>query len=120
MTTATLSPAADSRREVKTLTIVAVVHLVSHFYWMMLVPLLPSLKELLNVSYVELGYALFFMNAVSAIIQAPTGFVVDRFGPRLCLVLGAAIGAIGHPRLRQVSDLALSEVGRALAQRARA
>jgi MFS family permease len=95
MTTAAFTAPAEARKEIRTLTIVAIVHLVSHFYWMMLVPLLPSLKELLGVSYVELGYAIFFMNAISALIQAPTGFVVDRFGPRLCLVLGAAIGAAG-------------------------
>ena len=95
MTTATLAPGRETRREIRTLGVVSTVHLVSHFYWLLFVPLLPSLKEMLGVSYVELGFALFVMNIVSALIQAPTGFAVDRFGARLFLVIGVALGAAG-------------------------
>lgn len=95
MTTATVSPAADTRREIRTLAIVSIVHLVSHFYWLLFVPLLPSLKEMLQVSWVDLGFALFVMNIVSALTQAPIGFAVDRFGARLFLVVGVALGAGG-------------------------
>ena len=95
MTTASLSSPIDTRSELATLSIVSVVHLVSHFYWLLFVPLLPSLRELLQVSYVELGFALFLANVVSALVQAPTGFLVDRLGPRLFLVIGVALGAAG-------------------------
>lgn len=95
MTSAALSSAVDTRREIRTLSIISVVHLVSHFYWLLFVPLLPALKEMLQVSYVELGFAMFVMNIVSALIQAPTGFLVDRFGARLFLVFGVGLGAAG-------------------------
>ncbi len=95
MTTTTMDAGTDSRREIRTLSIVATVHLVSHFYWLLFVPLLPSLKEMLGVGYVELSFALFVMNIVSAVIQAPTGFVVERVGPRLSLVFGVALGSAG-------------------------
>jgi len=35
------------------------------------------------------------MNAVSAVTQAPTGFIVDRYGPRLLLFIGVLIGSAG-------------------------
>ncbi|MDP2357611.1 MAG: MFS transporter [Beijerinckiaceae bacterium] len=86
---------AESGQQVRTLTTISLVHLVSHFYWLALVPLLPSLTILLGASYLELGLAITIMNAVSAIIQAPVGFLVDRFGARLLLLTGAIVGALG-------------------------
>lgn len=95
MTTTTAEAVFDTRQEARTLAIVSVVHLVSHFYWLALAPLLPSLTTLLGVSYLELGAALTLMNAVSAATQAPIGFMVDRFGARLLLILGVLLGAAG-------------------------
>jgi MFS transporter, FSR family, fosmidomycin resistance protein len=95
MTTTTTDGTLEQRQEVRTLAIVSSVHLVSHFYWLALVPLLPALTGLLGVSYLELGVALTLMNAVSAATQAPTGFMVDRFGARLLLILGVMLGAAG-------------------------
>jgi MFS family permease len=93
MSTATVD--SDARQEIRTLTVVSLVHLVSHFYWLALVPLLPSLTTLLNVSYLELGLAITIMNAVSAATQAPVGFLVDRLGARFLLLTGVLIGAAG-------------------------
>ena len=83
------------RTEWTTLTIVSTVHLVSHFYWLVLVPLLPALNKLLGVSYVKLGFAITLANVVSALTQAPVGFMVDRFGARLLLAIGVLLGAAG-------------------------
>lgn len=93
--TSTTADADGARQEMKTLTIVSAVHLVSHFYWLALVPLLPALTILLDVSYLELGVAITIMNAVTAATQAPVGFLVDRFGARLFLLTGVATGAAG-------------------------
>ncbi len=93
--TTTIIQGQETRQESRTLAIVSVVHLVSHFYWLALVPLLPSLTQLLGASYLELGLAITIMNAVSAATQAPVGFLVDRFGARLLLLTGVAIGAAG-------------------------
>ena len=87
--------ADDTRQEAKTLAIISVVHLVSHFYWLALIPLLPSLTILLGASYLELGLAITIMNAVSAATQAPVGFLVDRLGARLLLLAGVLTGAAG-------------------------
>ena len=87
-------PGSD-RAELTTMTIVSVVHFVSHFYWLALVPLLPSLSKLLDVSYVQLGFAITLANVVSALTQAPVGFMVDRFGARLLLAIGVVLGGAG-------------------------
>lgn len=95
MTSANATAGVSDRKELTTLTIVSVVHFVSHFYWLALVPLLPALTRLLDVSYVQLGFAITLMNVVSALTQAPVGFMVDRFGPRLLLIGGVVLGAAG-------------------------
>ncbi len=95
MTINSIQNARETGQQGRTLTAVSLVHLVSHFYWLALVPLLPSLTTLLSASYLELGLAITTMNAVSAVTQAPVGFLVDRFGARLLLITGAVVGALG-------------------------
>lgn len=96
MNSATTLTGSHAKREIWTLSLVGAVHLVSHFFWLLFVPLLPLLKERMQVSYVELGLALTLMNVVSALTQAPIGFLVDRFGARLLLLAGVAAGAAGY------------------------
>ena len=96
MTSGVVTDAAESgSRAGRTLAVISAVHLVSHYYWLAFAPMMPALRDLLNVSYTELGLAITVMNAVSAVTQAPTGFIVDRYGPRLLLFIGVLIGSAG-------------------------
>lgn len=72
---------------------VSAAHFVSHFYLMLLPPLFSFVRADYDVSYTELGFALTAFNVVSAALQTPTGFMVDRFGPRILLVGGLTLGA---------------------------
>lgn len=76
-------------------------HFLSHFYLLALPPLFPLLKAEFGVSYVELGLILTAYGLLGGVLQAPVGFLVDHFGPRLVLLAGlglnaAAILAMGY------------------------
>jgi MFS family permease len=68
-------------------------HLVSHLHIMALPALLPLLPGQMGVGFVELGLALSVFNIVSALVQAPLGFAVDRFGARRMLTFGLLLGS---------------------------
>jgi MFS family permease len=73
---------------------VSAAHLVSHLHIMALPALLPLLPAQYGVGFVELGLALSVFNIVSALVQAPLGFAVDRFGARRMLSFGLLLGSL--------------------------
>src|SRR5262249_48424013 len=83
------TPASDAR----IITLVSAAHFVSHYYILVLPPLFPLVRAEFDVSYLELGIALTAYNAVSAAMQVPAGFLVDRISARALLIGGVALGA---------------------------
>lgn len=73
---------------------ISVAHLVSHLHIMTVPVLLPLLPAVMGVGFVELGFAISVFGIVSAVLQAPMGYVVDRFGARLMLMAGLAVGSV--------------------------
>ena len=71
---------------------VSAAHFVSHYYILLLAPLLPFVRAEYGVSYTEIGLALAAFNAVTGTLQAPAGFLVDRVGARLPLIGALVIG----------------------------
>jgi FSR family fosmidomycin resistance protein-like MFS transporter len=72
---------------------VSAAHFVSHYYIILLAPLLPFVRDAYDVSYTEIGLAFAAFNIVSAVGQTPAGFLVDRIGARALLVAGLLTGA---------------------------
>ena len=72
---------------------VCAAHFVSHYYMIMLAPLFVFVRADYSVSYTELAFALTAFNVVSATLQTPAGFLVDRVGARIVLCAGVALGA---------------------------
>lgn len=101
-TSSTLNVPASAvplRHDASVIGLVGLAHLVSHFSQLLLAPLFPWLKAEFHVSYAELGFLMTIFFVVSCAVQALSGFVVDRFGPRPILFGGLAllgIAAFGY------------------------
>jgi MFS family permease len=73
---------------------VSAAHFVSHYYIILLAPLLPFVRADYGVSYTEIGVAFAVFNTVAAVLQAPAGFLVDWLGARILLIIGLLFGAV--------------------------
>ena len=93
MTQATESLGADRTSHTRLVSVVSAAHFVSHYYILILAPLLPFVKDAYNVSYTEIGLAITVFNIVTAALQTPAGFLVDWLGARVILIIGLMIGA---------------------------
>ncbi|MDP2065515.1 MAG: MFS transporter [Burkholderiaceae bacterium] len=97
--TATLNPAHAAapvalRDDVGTIALVGLAHMVSHFCQLLLAPLFPWLREALQASYAQLGFLMTVFFVTSTVVQAASGFVVDRLGPRPVLLAGLSLLAL--------------------------
>ncbi len=72
--------------------LVSAAHFVSHYYIILLAPLLPFVRAEYGVSYTEIGFAFAAFNIISATLQTPAGFLVDRLGARILLIAGLIVG----------------------------
>jgi MFS family permease len=75
---------------------VCAAHLMSHYYMLMLAPLLAFIRDDFNVTYTQLALALTVFNVVSAVVQTPVGFFVDRVGARMVLIAGLALSSLAY------------------------
>ncbi|MES3015425.1 MAG: MFS transporter [Pseudomonadota bacterium] len=106
-------PTRPAREDAQLIGLVGIAHLISHFSQLLLAPLFPWLKEAFAVSYAELGLLMTIFFVVSCIVQAASGFVVDRFGPRPVLFGGLALlgaAAFGFASSHSYSMLAVFAV----------
>lgn len=79
------------RQDAGVIGLVGLAHMISHFSQLLLAPLFPWLREEFSVSYAELGFLMTIFFVVSCAVQALSGFVVDRFGPRPILFAGLSL-----------------------------
>ena len=79
------------RADAGVIGLVGIAHLISHYSQLLLAPLFPWLKDAFQVGYTELGFLMTIFFVVSCAVQAGSGFVVDRFGPRPILFGGLAL-----------------------------
>lgn len=66
-------------------------HFLSHFYMLILPPMFLAWQPAFGVSFAELGMTMMLMSGVTALLQTPVGFLVDKHGARRFLVGGTLI-----------------------------
>lgn len=86
-------PENTLRTDAQLIGLVGLAHAISHFSQLILAPLFPWLKDAFDVSYTELGAVLTVFFVVSCMVQAASGFIVDKLGPRPVLFVG--LGLLG-------------------------
>lgn len=91
--TQAVSVPARRLSELRVVAPICAAHFLSHYYMIMLAPLFAFVRADYGVSYTDLALALTAFNVVSAALQTPAGFLVDRIGPRTVLMTGIALGA---------------------------
>ncbi len=79
------------RQDAHLIGLVGAAHMISHFSQLLLPPLFPWLKDAFNASYTELGFLMTVFFVVSCVVQALSGFWVDKYGPRPILFVGLGI-----------------------------
>ncbi len=94
MVSATEIPAAGPRAsDVRVIGLVSSAHFVSHLYGLLLPPVFALIHSESGLSYQELAAVLASYNVVSAALQTPTGFLVDRLGASRLLIAGLLLGS---------------------------
>jgi MFS family permease len=96
--------AGSARQDYKILSLISTGHFMSHFYFLVLPPLFPFLKQEFGVSYTELGALMTAIYASSAVSQVPVGFMVDRYGARVVLTFGLIMMALGFGAMGLVGN----------------
>jgi MFS transporter, FSR family, fosmidomycin resistance protein len=90
MTVAQSARASD----VRVISLISLAHGSSHFFHLILPPMFPWLKEAFALSYAELGLLMSVFFVVSCVVQATSGFLVDRIGARPVLFAGVGLLAL--------------------------
>jgi len=74
---------------------ICITHLISHIH-MLVLPVLMPIMLLGNseIDFIQIGFAISVFNIVSAVVQAPVGFFVDRIGPKRVLLAGLIVGSL--------------------------
>lgn len=89
------TPAATlASKSIKVLGLISTGHFCSHFYYMVLPPLFPLLRDVYGVGFTELGLAIMVFSVANSLTAAPAGVLVDRFGAPKLLIGGLTIEAV--------------------------
>ena len=110
--TVTLSRRAS---DVRVIGLISLAHGSSHFFHLILPPLFPWLKDAFALSYAELGLLMSIFFVVSCMVQARSGFLVDRSGARPVLFAGVGLLAFAALIYSQSNGYLMLIVGAVIA-----
>lgn len=112
-----MTDALQSRRasDVRVVGLISLAHGSSHFFHLILPPMFPWLKAEFGFNYAELGLLMTIFFVVSCIVQAASGFLVDRIGARPVLFAGVALLALAAVTYSQSNGYAMLVMGAVIA-----
>jgi MFS transporter, FSR family, fosmidomycin resistance protein len=111
----TVTHASARASDVRVISLLSLAHGSSHFFHLILPPLFPWLKAEFALSYAELGLLMSVFFVVSCIVQAASGFLVDRIGARPVLFAGVGLLALSAIVLSQSNGYGLLMLGAVIA-----
>jgi MFS transporter, FSR family, fosmidomycin resistance protein len=111
----TVTHASGRASDVRVISLLSLAHGSSHFFHLILPPLFPWLKAEFALSYAELGLLMSVFFVVSCIVQAASGFLVDRIGARPVLFVGVGLLALSALVLSQSNGYGLLMLGAVIA-----
>ena len=111
----TVTHASARASDVRVISLLSLAHGSSHFFHLILPPLFPWLKAEFALSYAELGLLMSVFFVVSCIVQAASGFLVDRIGARPVLFVGVGLLALSALVLSQSNGYGLLILGAVIA-----
>jgi len=82
-------------RSLRTLVFGSAMHIWSDLFFALLVPLLPLIKEDLDLSFTEVGMLRSVFSGASAVLQIPAGLLAESAGEFWLLILGNLWVAVG-------------------------
>ena len=108
---------ARSRRasDVRVISLISLAHGSSHFFHLILPPMFPWLKAEFGFNYAELGLLMTIFFVVSCIVQASSGFLVDRIGARPVLFSGVGLLSLAALTYSQSNSYAMLVLGAVIA-----
>jgi len=111
----TVTHASARASDVRVISLLSLAHGSSHFFHLILPPLFPWLKAEFALSYAELGLLMSVFFVVSCIVQAASGFLVDRIGARPVLFVGVGLLALSALVLSQSNGYGMLVFGAVIA-----
>lgn len=94
----------DRSESVRILALISTGHALSNFYVLCLPALLPFFREDFKVSFTYLGVILTTRAVTTGLLQVPVGFLVDRFGGKIVLIVGLFTLAISFSLLAVIPE----------------
>jgi FSR family fosmidomycin resistance protein-like MFS transporter len=101
--------------DVRVIGLVSLAHGSSHFFHLILPPMFPWLKAEFGFNYAELGLLMTIFFVVSCLIQAASGFLVDRIGARPVLLMGSGLLALAALFYSQSDSYVMLMIGAVIA-----
>ena len=101
--------------DVRVVGLISLAHGSSHFFHLILPPMFPWLKAEFGFNYAELGLLMTIFFVVSCIVQAASGFLVDRIGARPVLFAGVGLLVLAALTYSQSNSYAMLVLGAVIA-----